>query len=210
MELNRADTPLESFFNVMISSVVPRPIAWVSTVNAEGQPNLAPFSFFNLVCEKPPTLLFCPSVRGTDGGVKDTYSNVAANGEFVVNLVSEALAQAMNETATEYPPEVNEFERAGLTAAESRVVTPPRVEESPVSIECKVTEILTLGDGDLGSGWVVLGEAHYLHVADDILGDDFRVDLDAFKPIGRLSGRYYARVGDRFEMQRGKSQLRTE
>ena len=210
MELNRTDTPLDSFYKVMISTIVPRPIAWVSTIDDQGHPNLAPFSFFNLVGKNPPTVLFCPGVRGTDGGLKDSYNNVVANGEFVVNLVSEELAEAMNATATEYPPEVNEFEIAGLTAAESKMVAPPRVAESPVSIECKVSQIVQVGDGGLDSAWVVLGEAIYLHVDDRILLPDFRVDLDELKAIGRLSGPNYTRTRDRFPMIRGKSQLHTE
>lgn len=207
MEISPQDTPSNLFYKVIVGSVVPRPIAWVSTVNATGQPNLAPFSFFNVVCSIPPTLLFCPGVRGTDGGDKDTYVNVLASGEFVVNLVSEALAEAMNKTATELLPEVDEFEYAGLTAEASTVVGPPRVAESPVAFECKVSEVITVGDGGRGSGWVVLGEVVHMRVHDAVLGEDYRVELDALKPIGRLSGPRYARVSDRFELFREDSQI---
>ncbi len=210
MELNRINTPLDSFYKVLISSIVPRPIAWVSTISNEGQTNLAPYSFFNLVCKKPPTVMFCPGVRGTDGGVKDSYKNVVENGEFVVNIVSEELAEAMNKSATEFPKDVSEFTEAGLTAAKSVMVAPPRVEESPVSIECKVTEIIQVGDGDVGSAWIVLGEAIYIHVDDRVLQPEFRIDLDELRPIGRLSGPHYSRTGDRFELFKGKSQLRSE
>lgn len=210
MELSRKDTPLDSFYKVLISSIVPRPIAWVSTISDEGQINLAPYSFFNLVCKNPPTVMFCPGVRGTDGGLKDSYNNVVANGEFVVNIVSEDLAQAMNKTSTEFPSEVSEFKEAGLTAAKSVMVAPPRVEESPVSIECKVTEIIQVGNGDIGSAWVVLGEAIYIHVDDRVLQAKFRIDLDELRPIGRLSGPFYTRTADRFELFKGKSQLRSE
>ena len=207
MELNRKDTSLNNFYKVLISSIVPRPIAWVSTISDEGQVNLAPYSFFNLVCKNPPTVLFCPGVRGTDGGLKDSYNNVVANGEFVVNIVSEELAQAMHKSSTEFPSHVNEFKEAGLTPAKSILVTPPRVEESPVSIECKVTEIIQVGNGDIGSAWVVLGEAIYIHVADRVMQPNFRIDLDEMRPIGRLSGPNYTRTADRFEMLTRKSQL---
>ena len=210
MELNRKDTSLDSFYKVLISSIVPRPIAWISTISDDGEINLAPFSFFNLVCKNPPTVLFCPGVRGTDGGLKDSYNNVVANGEFVVNIVSEELAQAMNKSSTEFPRDVNEFKEAGLTAAKSIMVAPPRVEESPVSIECKVTEIIQVGEGDLGSGWVVLGEAIYIHIDDRVVEPNFRIDLDELRPIGRLSGPNYTRTADRFELFKGKSQLRSE
>jgi flavin reductase (DIM6/NTAB) family NADH-FMN oxidoreductase RutF len=210
MELSREKTPLDSFYKVLISSIVPRPIAWISTIDKDGNPNLAPYSFFNLVCKNPPTVLFCPGVRGTDGGLKDSYNNVVANREFVVNIVSEELAEAMNISSTEYPADVNEFELAGLTAASSKMVASPRVKESPVSIECKVTEIIEVGKGDIGSGWVVLGEAVYIHIQDRVLLPNFRVDLDELRPIGRLSGPNYTRTKDRFEIIKGKSQLLSE
>ncbi|MDA1330538.1 MAG: flavin reductase family protein [Chloroflexi bacterium] len=207
MEISPKDTPSNLFYKVIVGSVVPRPIAWVSTINETGQPNLAPFSFFNVVCPSPPTLLFCPGVRGTNAGIKDTYANVRASGEFVVNLVSEELAEAMNKTATELPPEVNEFEYAGLAQEASKLVGAPRVAESPVAFECKVTQIVDVGDGGRGSGWVVLGEVVHMRVKDDVLGENYRIDLDALKPIGRLSGPRYARVSDRFELFREESKL---
>jgi flavin reductase (DIM6/NTAB) family NADH-FMN oxidoreductase RutF len=207
MEISPKDTPSKLFYKVIVGSVVPRPIAWVSTVNAVGQPNLAPFSFFTVVGSKPPTLLFCPGVRGTDDGTKDTYVNVRASGEFVVNLVSEELAEAMNKTATELPPEVNEFEYAGLKPEPSAVVAPPRVAESPVAFECKVSEIVSVGDGERGSAWVVLGEVVHMRVRDDVLEKNYRVNLEALKPIGRLSGPRYAAVRETFELWREESQI---
>jgi len=190
-----------------MGSVIPRPIAWISTLNAAGVPNLAPYSFFNIVCQNPPTILFCPGVRGTDGNLKDSYVNVKENKEFVVNIVSEELAESMNKTATELPTEVDEFEFAGLTAAASTLISAPRVAESPVSFECQVSQIIDVGDGKLGSGWVVLGEVIHIHVADEVLLPNFRIDLDKLNPIGRLSGPSYARTTDRFELRREASQV---
>ena len=207
MELSRFETPLASFYKVIVGSVVPRPIAWVSTISSDGMPNLAPFSFFNVVCQNPPTILFCPGVRGTDGQQKDSFSNVRDNQEFVVSLVSEDLAAAMNKTATEFPPEVDEFEYAGVTVAASKVVSAPRVAESPISFECKVSQIVEVGDGSPGSGWVVLGEVVHIYVSDEVLLPNYRIDLDKLKPIGRLSGPRYARTTDRFELLREPSQV---
>ncbi|MBX3048911.1 MAG: flavin reductase family protein [Anaerolineales bacterium] len=210
MEVSPGEIAASMFTRLMVSTVVPRPIAWVSTVNAEGRPNLAPFSFFNLVCYTPPTLLFCPEIRGTDGGVKDTLKNIRATGEFVVNIVTEATAEAMNLTATELPPEVNEFEHAGLAAAPAHKVRPLRVAQSPVSYECRLTQIVDIGNGARGSGSIVIGEIVHLYVADEILLPEYKIDMAAFKPVGRLAGYGYNRVSDTFEMRRPPSQITPE
>ena len=140
----------EGFNRVLTGVVVPRPIALVSTKSADGIVNLAPFSYFTAVCAKPPTILFCPGVRGRDLSLKDTLHNLRATGRFVVNIVTEELAESMNITATELPAEVNEFEMAGLTTAPAKTVTAPRLAESPVNYECKVTQIVDIGDGSRG------------------------------------------------------------
>ncbi len=195
-----------SVYKILIGSVLPRPIGWISTISQSGDHNLAPFSFFNVVCSNPPHVLFCPSVRSTDGKIKDTLRNVQANGEFVVNIVTEDLAEAMNVSATEYPAEVDEFVLAGLTAAQSQKVQPPRVAESPIHYECQVTQIIEIGDKP-GAGSVVIGRVLHLHVDDDLLIDGDKVDLAKLRPIGRLSGSRYSRVTDVFEMQRLPSQV---
>lgn len=207
MEISRQDTPDNLFYKVIVGSVVPRPIAWVSTVNAAGQPNLAPFSFFTIVCPQPPTLLFCPGIRGTDGGDKDTYLNVQASGEFVVNLVSKDLAEPMVRTATELPPEVNEFDYAGLSAEPSAMVKAPRVAESLVSFECQLSEIVNVGDGGKGSGFVVLGEVLHIRAKDKVLSENYRTRLDVLDPVARLSGPHYAGLGQLLELSREPSQI---
>ncbi len=113
METSPTALPWKSIYKIMIGSIVPRPIGWVSTINSEGKPNLAPFSFFNVVCANPPTLLFCPMIREGDDWEKDTLRNIRSNGEFVFNIVTEDLAQAMNITSGEYYPEVDEFQLSG-------------------------------------------------------------------------------------------------
>src|SRR5689334_2086251 len=142
MEINPTELPYQSVYKILTGSVVPRPIGWISSVDTSGHPNLAPFSFFNAVCSNPPTLLFCPLIRGTDGKTKDTLNNVRATNEFVVNVVTEDVLRAMNASSIEAPPDFNEFEYAGLTLAASVTVKPPRVKESPIHFECKVREII--------------------------------------------------------------------
>ncbi|MBN2502007.1 MAG: flavin reductase family protein [Anaerolineales bacterium] len=209
MEFKLAELPLMAVKKLMTGTIVPRPIAWVSTISAEGQPNLAPFSFFNAVCPQPPTLLFCPEVRITDGEQKDTLYNVRETGEFVVNVVTDELVEAMNATATELPPEVNEFELAGVTAVPSVMVKPPRVAESPVNFECKLTQIVEVGEGK-GAGSVVIGEILYMHIRDDILLPDHKIDVRALKPVSKLAGPGYSRLGEIFDLQRGASQIKLE
>jgi flavin reductase (DIM6/NTAB) family NADH-FMN oxidoreductase RutF len=209
METSPEALPRNSVYKILIGSVVPRPIGWISTVNADGQPNLAPFSFFNVVCAKPPTVLFCPMIRSTDGNPKDTLNNVKATGEFVVNIVTEKLASAMVATSVEIAADVDEFELAGLETAPSVRVRPPRVAESPVHFECKLAQIVEIGNQP-GGGSVVLGEIVHLHVDEGVLLGEDKIDVSALKPIGRLAGSAYVRATDIFEMERPKSQIKSK
>ncbi|MDH5508462.1 MAG: flavin reductase family protein [Anaerolineae bacterium] len=206
MEINPTEVGRQVFYKIITGTIVPRPIAWVSTVNSEGQANLAPFSFFTAVASNPPTILFCPMTRSTDGGSKDTLNNIRATGEFVVNIVTERLLEAMNITATELPPQVNEFELAGLTPGKSKSVRPPRLSESPVNFECKVSQIVEIGAG-AGSGNIVIGEVLHLHIADEVLLPNYRIDTQALNPVGRLAGPNYARVHDIISVDRPPSQI---
>lgn len=207
MELNPADIPHREVYKLLTASVVPRPIAWVSTVNAQGQPNLAPFSFFNAVCSLPPTILFCPGIRASDIGQKDTYQNIRATGEFVVNFVTESLAEAMNITAADVPPEVNEFERAGLTPEMSKIVRAPRVKESPIHFECKLNQIVTISE-EPGGGHIVIGTVVQMHFDDSIYREGNYIDILAYKPVGRLTGSGYTRVTDLFDLKRPPSEIK--
>lgn len=209
MQIDLSTLPHRSAYKLLTGSVVPRPIAWVSTVNREGRPNLAPYSFFNAVSADPPVLVFSPGVRTVDREPKDTYHNVAATGEFVVNLVSEALAPAMNITAQELPAEVNEFELAGVTPEPSVKVRPPRVAESPISFECRVDDIITIG-ANPGGGFLVIGRILLMHVRDDILFDGDKIDLDRFQPVGRLVGNLYIHTSDQFKLIRPPSRIRKD
>lgn len=207
MEISPASLSERDLNRILTGTVVPRPIAWVSTLDADGQPNLAPFSFFNVVCTKPPTLLFCPGIRGLDGANKDTLNNIRATNEYVINIVTEGTAEAMNKTATELPAGASEFEFAGVTAAPATRVRPPRVAESPVSFECELRQILGIGDGGPGSASIVIGEVVHLHIAEEILLPEYKIDTRALKPIGRLAGYGYTRVTDLFEMKRLPPQI---
>lgn len=206
MEISPENYPWNSIYKIMIGSILPRPIGWISTIDPSGKPNLAPFSFFNAVCGNPPHVLFCPMIRGTDLSQKDTLSNVRATGEFVVNIVTEELAEAMNITSAEFPAGMDEFAAAGLEKMPSVRVRPPRVAASPIHYECQVVQIVDLGSQP-GGGSVVIGRVVHLHVAERVLIGGDKIDLNALSPIGRLAGSAYCRVSDIFEMPRPGSWL---
>ena len=202
MIIDPREAGFQNVYKLLIGAVVPRPIAFVSTVSREGVRNLAPFSFFTAVSANPPVICFCPVRRPGLAPYKDTLSNIVATGEFVVNIVSEEFASKMNETSAEFPPEVDEFEASGLKPVPSDLVRPPRVAESHVQMECKL--YLTIEIGELpGSGNLVLGEVVRFDV-DDAYFDDFKIDPGKLRPIGRMGGSTYTRTTDRFEMQRPK------
>ena len=207
MELVPSSVPWQTVNKLMSGTILPRPIGWISTINSSGQPNLAPYSFFNMVCANPPTVVFCPMIRSTDKETKDTLNNIKANGEFVVNFVTEGLAEAMNLSSQETFPDVDEFKLAGLTPAPSVAVKVPRVAESPVHFECKLTHVVDIGNLP-GSGSVVIGEVVHFHFEDGILLGEDKIDLAAFRPIGRLAGGAYVRMTDLFVMERPKSQIK--
>lgn len=209
MEVSPSELDRKQNYKLITGAIIPRPIGWISTVNADGQPNLAPFSYFAPVSSNPPHVIFSPGIRGTDGAVKDTLVNVRENGEFVVNIVTESLLDAMNLTSTEFPAEVDEFSAAGLTAEPSRVVAPPRVGESPVHFECRVVQIVDVGEPMTpGSGSVVIGEVVHIHVDESVMLGDYKIDLLKLKPVGRLAGSVYCRVTDTLDLPRPSSQVK--
>ncbi len=190
--------PMEAY-KLMIGAIVPRAIAWVSTVGENGVLNLAPFSFFTGVCSEPPIVCFCPVLRM--GQKKDTLRNVEYSEEFVVNIVNEELAERMNITSTDFPPEISEFERTGLTPVASEKVKPPRIGESPISMECKLVQIVYLGGQTMG-GCVVLGQVVQFHIKDELHYDTAKIDQHKLRAIGRMAGDMYCRTSDIFEMKR--------
>lgn len=206
LSIDPSEYSSQQVYKLMSGMIVPRPVALVSTVDENGVANVAPFSFFNGVGSVPPTLLFCPVLRGVadeeKGPRKDTLHNVEETGEFVVNVVSEALAAAANITAAEVARHVDEFELAGLTALPSVAVRPPRVAESPAQMECKLLQVIYTSKQP-GGGVIVLGEIVRFHVREDLI-ENFRVDPDGLDAVGRMAGNTWVRTRDRIEMVRPK------
>ncbi|UUZ95151.1 flavin reductase family protein [Paenibacillus sp. P25] len=188
-------------YKLLIGSVVPRPIAFVSTVDPEGRCNLAPFSFFTGICAEPMMVCFAPMIRGTDGNKKDTLLNIEATGEFVINVVGEEIAAQMNDCAIEFAPGVDEFEQAGLTKIASDSVDPPRVKECSIHLECKLHQIVSFGEQP-GAGSLVIGRVVLLHVNDELY-ENGKINTGKLRPIGRLAGQAFTRaVSDTFELER--------
>jgi len=186
--------------NPFKSCVLPRPIAWISTVSREGRPNLAPYSQFQNLTFDPPYVMFSANQR-TVGGRKDTVVNVEETGEFVYNMVPYALREAMNRSAAEVPPGVDEFALAGVTPAPSRRVRPPRVAECPIQFECVHHQTLRLpGRGPMGTVDVVFGRVVGVHIADDVIGGDGKIDVLKIRPLARLGYYDYTTVDSMFEM----------
>jgi flavin reductase (DIM6/NTAB) family NADH-FMN oxidoreductase RutF len=185
-------------YKLLTGLVVPRPIGWIGTLGPDGRQNLAPFSFFNVVAGTPPTVLFSPGRRA--GTAKDTLANALASREFTVSIVDESLAEAMNLTSGEYPPDIDEFAIANLSARPGDVVTAPLVAEAPASLECRVTHVVELADPPTNT--VIFGEVVRIHVRSDLL-DGTRIDPVGLKAIGRMAGSSYTRMADGyFEMDR--------
>jgi flavin reductase (DIM6/NTAB) family NADH-FMN oxidoreductase RutF len=206
LSFNPAECLQRQVYKLMTGIIVPRPIALVSTMSREGAANLAPFSFFCGVGSVPPTVLFCPSLRATDsteaGKRKDTLRNVEETGEFVINVVSEAIAEAANVASADVEPEVSEFQLSGLTPVASEVVRPSRVAESPAQMECKLLQVIYTGHAP-GSGVIVLGEVVRFHVREDLV-EDFRIDPAGLDAVGRMAGNTWVRTRDRIELIRPK------
>ena len=195
------EIPFQETHKLMIGSIVPRPIAFVSTQSKDGKNNVAPFSYFNGVCSKPPTIMFAPARRGWDGQEKDTLINIRDTKEFVVNIVSESFAEKMVLCSTDFDSDVNEFEMSGLTPIASQKVVPPRVGESKVSFECILNQIVEIGDGTAGSGFVVIGTIVLFHIDEEVY-EDGRINLEQLQALGRIAGNGYARTTDTFDIIR--------
>ncbi len=187
-------------YRLLTSALIPRPIAWVSTLSGGGVPNLAPYSFFNAVASDPLTVMFSPDARD-DGSPKDSLRNAQETGEFVVNLADEALAEALNHTSGAWAHGTDEFAQAGLEKAPSSLVAPPRVAAAPVALECRVSQIVSVA----GSGsTMVLGHVLALQVRQDLLGEDGLVVAERYLPIARLGRTEYSTLGRVFSLTRPK------
>lgn len=204
MEINPRDLTEQQAYSFMVSSILPRPVAWISTISADGTVNVAPFSYFMGVCCDPMTLLFCPVAGTPDRPKKDTLLNIEEVPEFVVNVADERVVEAVNRSAAPFPRGESELGHVGATPLPSSRVRPPRIQEASISFECEVSQIVEVNSGP-GGGWVVLGTVLAIHVADEIVDPDtWHVDLDLLRPVARLGRGDFLRSTDTFSLHRFK------
>jgi flavin reductase (DIM6/NTAB) family NADH-FMN oxidoreductase RutF len=214
MNLTPSELDRSQRYRLMIGSIIPRPIAFVSTISSQGQLNLAPFSFFSGVGSNPMSLLFCPGNKA-DGTEKDTLRNCkpvdeGGTGEFVVNLAVESYIREVSAAAEPLKHGESEFDLTGLGSASSSIVRPPRVAASPLAYECRTRQVLRLAEGSPGGANIVIGNIVSIHIDDDLLNDRLDVDPDRLQAIGRMGGITYCRTADRFEVPRGRAALDTD
>ena len=193
LTINPKETTLPQLHQYLLGSVGPRPICFASTIDANGRPNLAPFSFFNVVSANPPVLVFAPNNSGRDGSPKHTYLNVKEVPEVVVNVVTYSMVQQMNVAAAPWDKGISEFEKAGFSPLASDLVKPLRVKESPVQMECRVLEIKEFGTGG-GAGNLVMAEVLKIHINKDFIGADGKIDQTKIDLVGRMGGSWYCRT----------------
>lgn len=200
MQFDTQNTDASTLYKLLTGTVIPRPIGWISTVDENGINNLAPFSFFNAVGEDPPHVMF--STVRTGNKNKDTLNNVLLNKQFVVNLVTEEVVEKMNTTSQQVAPDIDEFELAGLTPVASVYVKPNRVKESLVHFECEMVHHYFLEDHKNGGAAVIIGKILMMHIDDAILMENARINLEKYKPVARLAGSNYSKLGEIFSIKR--------
>lgn len=205
LDVNNTDMSWQDVYRLAVTFVNPRPIAFVSSLSRDGVPNLAPFSFYNMVSANPPVVMICPS-RKRDGSEKDTLRNIEATGEFVVATVTEQMTEGMNQASAPYPPGVDEFLVSGFTASPSKIVKPPHVLESPVNCECVLDQIINFGHQP-GAGSAIFGRIVAMDVDDAYLADDGLPDPDKLKLIGRMGRLTYVRTTDHFDLPRAEADM---
>ncbi len=193
LRIDPTQIPTKDLHQFILGAVAPRPIAFASTISTDGVPNLAPYSFFNAFSSNPPILIFSSNRRVSNNTTKDTLKNVEDTGEVVINVVSHRIVRQAALTSVEYGPEVNEFEKAGLTTLPSEMVRPFRVAESPVHMECKVEQILPLGEKG-GAGNLIICRIVLMHIAEEVLSDKGRIDPNKIDLMARMGRFYYARA----------------
>ncbi len=192
LTIDPLDTPQKDFHQFMLGTVAPRPIAFVSTLDEEGRQNLAPYSFFNAFSSNPPILVFSSNRRGSNNTTKDTLHNIRTQKECVINAVNYNIVRQMAVASVEFPTGVSEFHKSGLTPVASDLVAPPRVGESPAAMECKVQDIITLGDKG-GAGHLIICNVVRMHIAKEVLTDRNRIDPNKMDLMGRMGRAYYVR-----------------
>jgi len=200
MEIDIQQHPVLDAYHLLVGLVVPRPIAWVTTVSDKGVVNLAPFSFFNLFGANPPVVVFSPTLK-RDGSKKDTLRNIEATGEFVIHASTERHAALINSSSKMLPYDESEIQWLGLPIVDSIRVKPPRIQDAPFALECRMQQIIPIGNGPISANLIV-GQIVYAHVQDEILDEQGMPDPQKLQSIARLGGEYWSRTRDLFELQR--------
>ncbi len=200
MEFNPDTLEASAIYKLLTGSVIPRPIGWISTIDQNGINNLAPFSYFNILGDDPPHVMF--STRRDNNTNKDTLNNVFNNKQFVVNMVTEELVEPMNATAQSVPSEVDEFELVGLTPLPSTLIKPNRVKESPITFECEMVHHYFLENTKAGGACVVIGRVIMMHIDESVLLDNYKINMETYKPVARLAGANYTKIGEVFSIKR--------
>ena len=201
MEISPETLEWREAYKLLVGSILPRPIAFVSTIDGKGTANAAPFSFFTAISADPMLICFSPMRRGTDGAKKDTLVNIECTGQFVINIVSNSMAEQMNDCAIEFSPDIDEIVEVGLTKEPGIKVNVPRIKESLVHLECELEEVLHFGDRP-GAGSLVIGKVVHVHVNAELY-DKGRIDSEQLKPIGRMAGNIFTDpLAKTFEMKR--------
>jgi flavin reductase (DIM6/NTAB) family NADH-FMN oxidoreductase RutF len=197
LSIDPAKISTSKLHSYLLSAVAPRPIAFASTIDSDGNPNLSPFSFFNVFSANPPIMIFSPARRVRDNTTKHTLENVQEVKEVVINVVNHAIVQQMSLASTEYAKDVNEFEKAGFTMLKSDLIKPFRVAESPVQFECKVNEIIKLGK-EGGAGNLIICQVLKMHISNEVLAEDGSIDQQKLDLVARAGGSYYSRANAGF------------
>jgi len=200
MEFNPDTLEASAIYKLLTGSVIPRPIGWISTMDENGINNLAPFSYFNILGDDPPHVMF--STRRDNNTNKDTLNNVLNNKQFVVNMVTEELVEQMNATAQTVPSEVDEFELVGLTPLPSTLIKPNRIQESPITFECEMVHHYFLENSKAGGACVVIGRVIMMHFDESVLLENYKINMETYKPVARLAGTNYTKIGEVFSIKR--------
>ena len=195
LSIDPKELPIPKLHGYLLGAVGPRPIAFASTIDEDGVPNLAPFSFFNVFSANPPIMIFSPARSGRTNTTKDTYNNVKKIAEVVINVVNHEIVHQMSLASSPYEAGVDEFEKAGFTKLESDTIKPFRVAESPVQFECKVNEVVELGEGG-GAGNLVICEVTKIHINEDVLDEDGKIDQHKIDLVSRMGGNWYVRANE--------------
>jgi flavin reductase (DIM6/NTAB) family NADH-FMN oxidoreductase RutF len=200
MQFDPNELDYSAVYKLLTGAIIPRPIGWISSISEDGINNLAPFSYFNAVGDDPPHVMFSVG-RGNDIN-KDTLNNVLDTKQFVVNMVTEALAEKMNLTAQSVPSHVDEFALAHIDSIPSIKVKPLRVKESPITFECELVHYYFLEDHKNGGACIIIGRIVMMHFDESVLMDNYKINLENYKPIARLAGSNYAKIGEIFSVKR--------